>query len=71
MREIDTNAVLSLARAQGHDWLDEAAAARVAAGAAAATAAVTATLRAFEPGLLVADAADFLATLEALAEPRG
>ena len=69
MQEIDSNAVLALARAQGHDWIEEAAAQRIAAGATAAVAAVAASLRQIEPGLLVADPAEFRATLEALAEP--
>ncbi len=69
MHEIDSNSVLVLARAQGHDWVDEAAAQRIAAGAAAAIAAVAASLQQLETGLLVGDPAEFLATLEALAEP--
>ena len=69
MHKIDSTSVLALARVQGHDWIDEAAAQRIAAGATAAVAAVTASLQQFEPGLLVTDSAEFLATLEALAEP--
>lgn len=69
MNKIDSNAVLVLARAQGHDWIDDAAAQRIAAGAAAAVAAVEASLGQREPGLLVEDSAGFLATLEQLAEP--
>jgi hypothetical protein len=69
MRKIDSTSVLALARVQGHDWIDEAAAQSIAAGATAAVAAVTASLRQLEPGLLVADSGEFLATLEALAEP--
>ena len=69
MQKIDATAVLSLARAQGHAWIDEAAAQRIAAGATAAVTAVTASLPQLESGLLVADPAEYLATLEALAEP--
>lgn len=69
MRSIDTETALALARAQGHDWVDRAAAERIAAGASAAVAAVVAALQNAPPGLLAADAADFLATLESLAEP--
>jgi hypothetical protein len=68
MNKIDANAVLALARVQGHAWVDEAAAQRIAAGATAAVAAVEASLRQGEPGLLVEDSAGFLATLEQLAE---
>jgi len=69
MNRIDSKAVLALARAQGHAWVDEAAAQRIAAGATAAVAAVEASLRQGEPGLLVEDSAGFLPTLEQLAEP--
>ncbi len=69
MSKIEANAVLALARAQGHDWVDEAAAQRIAAGATAAVAAVQASLRQGEAGLLIEDSAGFLATLEQLAEP--
>ena len=69
MNKIDSNAVLALARAQGHDWIDVAAAQRIAAGAAAAVAAVEAILRQREAALLIDDPASFLATLEQLAEP--
>lgn len=68
MNKIEANAVLVLASAQGHDWVDEAAAKRIAAGATAAVAAVEASLRQGEAGLLVEDPAGFLATLEQLAE---
>ena len=71
MNTIEANAVLALARAQGHDWIDDAAAQRIAAGATAAVAAVEASLRQREAGLLIEDPADFLATLEQLAEPPG
>jgi hypothetical protein len=71
MQKIDSNAVLALARAQGHDWIDDAAAGSIAAGAAAAVEAVVSSLQQMEPDLLVADAAAFLATLEVLAEPTG
>ncbi len=67
MPRIDADAVLALARAQGHDWVDTAAAERIAAGASAAVTAVEATMREAVPGLLTADQADFLVTLEALA----
>jgi hypothetical protein len=69
MNKIEANGVLALARAQGHTWVDEAAAQRIAAGATAAIAAVGASLRQGEDGLLVEDSAGFLATLERLAEP--
>jgi hypothetical protein len=69
MNKIDSTAVLALARVQGHDWIDDAAAQRIAAGAAAAVAAVEASLRQGEAGLLIEDSAGFLAVLEQLAEP--
>jgi len=69
MNEIDSNAVLALARAQGHDWIDVAAAQRIAAGATAAVAAVEASLLQGEAGLLIEDSAGFQVTLEQLAEP--
>jgi hypothetical protein len=69
MNEIDSNAVLALARAQGHDWIDVAAAQRIAAGATAAVAAVETSLLQGEAGLLIEDSAGFQATLEKLAEP--
>jgi len=69
MNKIEANAVLALARAQGHDWVDEAAAQRIAAGATAAVAAVEASLRQGEAGLLIEDSAGFLMTLEQLVEP--
>ena len=68
MSTIEANTVLALARAQGHDWVDEAAAHRIAAGATAAVAAVEASLRQGEAGLLIEDPAGFLMTLEQLAE---
>jgi hypothetical protein len=68
MSKIEANAVLVLARAQGHAWVDEAAAHRIAAGATAAVAAVEASLRQGEAGLLIEDPAGFLMTLEQLAE---
>ncbi|MDQ1242617.1 MAG: hypothetical protein QG550_1869 [Pseudomonadota bacterium] len=68
MNKIEANAVLALARAQRHAWVDEAAAQRIAAGATAAVAAVEASLRQGEAGLLIEDSAGFLATLEQLAE---
>lgn len=67
MQPIDADAVLELARAQQHDWIDADAAARIAVGATAAVAAVSAALRTVEPGLLVADGAEFLEVLEDLA----
>lgn len=69
MNKIDSNAVLALARVQGHDWIDDAAAQRISAGATAAVAAVEASLRQGEAGLLVEDSAGFLVALEQLAEP--
>ena len=68
MNKIEANAVLVLTHAQGHAWVDEAAAQRIAAGATAAVAAVEASLRQVEAGLLVEDSAGFLMTLEQLAE---
>ena len=73
MPSIDARVVLELARAQQQEWIDSAAAERIAAGAAAATAAVVATWRSLDAGvdgLLDDDAAAFRATLDALAEPR-
>lgn len=73
MPPIDALAVLELARAQRHDWIDPAAAERIAAGAAAATAAVAAVVQSLdggEAGLLEDDAAGFHAALDALADPR-
>jgi hypothetical protein len=69
MDKIEAKAVMALARAQGHAWVDEAAAQRIAAGATAAVAAVEASLRQGEAGLLIDDSAGFLITLEQLAEP--
>jgi hypothetical protein len=68
MSRIDSNTVLALARAQGHAWVDEAAAQRIAAGATAAVAAVEASLRQGVAGLVTEDSAGFLMTLEQLAE---
>jgi len=68
--QIDADAVLALAHAQGQAWIDPAAAGRIAAGAAAAVAAVHATLRSADPGLLTVDSATFLDVLEALADPQ-
>lgn len=68
MERIDAETVLALARAQQHDWIDAAAAERIAIGASAAVAAVSAALRTLEPGLLAADSAGFLDALEQLAE---
>ena len=71
LNKLEANAVLALASAQGHDWVDEPAAQRIAAGATAAVAAVEASLRQGEDGLLIEDPAGFLATLEQLAESPG
>ena len=68
MQPIDADAVLALARAQQHDWIDAAAAERIAVGATAAVAAASAALRTAGPGLLAADSAEFLVVLEELAE---
>ena len=67
MSELDATTVLQLARLQQQEWVDEAIAQRIAAGAVAAAAAVTASLPEAMPGLLTCDPADFLLTLEALA----
>lgn len=68
MQRIDTAAVLALARAQQQEWIDAAAAERIAVGASAAVAAVNATLRDLEAGMLVSDGAGFLDMLETLAD---
>ena len=76
MPPIDARVVLELARAQQQEWIDIAAAERIAAGAAAATAAVAATWQSIDSGdagpagPLGDDAAGFHAALDALAEPR-
>jgi len=67
--KIDATAVLVLARAQGHHWVDEAVAGRIAAAATAAVQAVAASLPKETTELLSDPAADFMATLDALAEP--
>jgi hypothetical protein len=67
--QIDADTVLTIAQAQGQHWIDATAAERIAAGATAAITAVGATLRSADPGLLTAESAAFLATLESLADP--
>ena len=67
MSELDAMTVLQLARLQQQEWVDDAIARRIAAGAVAAVAAVTASLQEAAPGLLTRDPADFLPVLEALA----
>jgi len=67
VQSIDAEAVLALARAQQQDWIDAAAAERIAVGASAAVAAVNETLRNLGPGMLESDGAGFLDMLEALA----
>jgi hypothetical protein len=67
--KIDVAAVLVLARAQGHGWVDEEVAGRIAAAATAAVQAVAASLPKDTTRLLSDPAADFIATLDALAEP--
>jgi hypothetical protein len=61
--------VRSLAIAQGHAWLDEAAAQRIATGAGAAVAAVVATLAGTGWDPCEADPDGFAAILEAIADP--
>lgn len=66
---IDGETVLALARAERQEWIDAAAAARIAAGASAVVAAVHAALPALAPGLPSADGEEFAAVLESLAGP--
>jgi hypothetical protein len=65
---IDGTTVLALARAQGQAWVDEDVARRVAAAATAAVRAVNASLPTSADDMLADPAAEFMATLEALAE---
>lgn len=65
---IDAQSVLALARAQGHDWVDEETARRIAAAAMTAVQAVAAAAPQSGPVLLEQAAGEFAATLEALAE---
>jgi len=67
LSKLDATTVLQLARLQQQEWVDEAIAQRIAAGAVAAVEAVTASLHEAAPGLLTRDHADFLPALEALA----
>jgi hypothetical protein len=64
---IDANAVRVLAHAQGHDWVDEEVAKRIAAAATTAAQAVAACVPGAELGLFADAAGEFAATLEALA----
>jgi len=66
---IDDQAVLTLAHAQGHDWVDREVAGRIAAAATVAVRSVAASLPRVEAGLLADPAVEFAATLESLAEP--
>jgi len=69
---LDAACVRSLAIAQGHAWLDEAAAQRIATGAGAAVAAVAAVVATLaETGWdpCEADPDAFAAMLEFLADP--
>jgi hypothetical protein len=68
MQVIDQDAVLTLARAQGQDWVDAATAQRIAAAATTAVQAVAAVGPGVEPALLEQAAGDFAAMLEVLAE---
>ena len=65
---IDANAVRVLACAQGHDWVDEEVAKRIAAAATTAAHAVAASVPGAEVGLFPDAACEFTATLDALAE---
>jgi len=67
--KIDATAVLVLARAQGHRWVDEEVAGRIAAAATAAVQAVAASLPKGTTELLSDQAVDFMTMLDALAEP--
>jgi hypothetical protein len=67
---LDAACVQALAVAQGHAWVDEAAARRIATGASAAVAAVVATLAATDWDPHAADPDGFAALLESLADPR-
>jgi len=67
-KTIDAETVMKLAHAQGHAWVDEQAAARIAAAATTAVEAVAASAPRGEPLLLDQAAGEFLATLDALAE---
>jgi len=65
---IDAQAVLELARAQGHGWVDEEVARRIAAAASVAVNTVAAVLPpATAAELLGASPAEFRDTLERLA----
>jgi len=65
---IDGRTVRALARAQGHEWVDDETAQRIAAAATTAAQAVAAAAPAPGPVLIEEAAAEFLATLDALAE---
>jgi hypothetical protein len=67
---IDDEAVLTLAHAQGHDWVDREVAGRIAAAATVAVRSVAAAVSGAEAGLLPNAAAEFAATLDSLAEPQ-
>jgi hypothetical protein len=65
---IDAAAVLAIARAQGHDWVDEAAAERIAAAATVAIHTIAAVLPAADTDeLLAASPTAFADMLERLA----
>jgi hypothetical protein len=69
-KAIDDEAVLTLAHAQGHDWVDREVAGRIAAAATVAVRSVAASAPCADAGLLADAAAEFAVTLEALAEPQ-
>ena len=69
-KAIDDAAVLTLAHAQGHEWVDREVAKRIAAAATLAVNAVAASVPVAGQGLLTDAAAEFAATLESLAEPQ-
>jgi hypothetical protein len=68
-KAIDDEAVLTLAHAQGHEWVDREVAKRIAAAATVAVNAVTAAMPAGGQGLLSDASTECAATLESLAEP--
>lgn len=68
-KAIDDEAVLTLAHAQGHEWVDREVAKRIAAAATVAVNAVAAALPASGQGLRTDAATEFAAMLESLAEP--
>ena len=66
---IDAAAVLVLARAQGMAWVEDEIAKRIAAAATTAVQAVNESLPQATAEMFSDSAADFMATLDELAEP--